>query len=182
MFSLAGYSWLLSVAFTKSLGDLSFVLYGWLVRFWIYSRGQAWVGRPRWRLWLTRELLTSGKINRWEPSQRPPFKHQNQVHLKTNKPQFPDAPCQSFNKTETQPCTLEDRLPKAMPNAQTPQNSLLDKGLCFKGTRSSSIHQNTGTRPSKQETCTRHWPNFTSRGKTSQLTGTKTFQPADRRP
>ena len=107
MLSLAGYSWLLSVAFTKSLGGLSSVLYGWLVRSWIYSRGQAWVGRPRWRLWLTRELLTSGKINRWKPSQRPPSQHQNQVHPKTIKPQCPDAPCQSFNKTETQHCTLK---------------------------------------------------------------------------
>ena len=61
-------------------------------------------------------------------------------------------------------------------------NTLLDPALSFRGTISSSIHQNTGTNPPNQETFTRHWSNPTQERETPQLKGTTTFPPAERRP
>ena len=61
------------------------------------------------------------------------------------------------------------------------RNTLLDTTLLFIVTRSSSIHQNTGTSPPNKETFTKHWSNLTHRGQTPQVKGTTILQAAERR-
>ena len=51
---------------------------------------------------------------------------------------------------------LAERLPKIIIRSQTPQNTPLDTVLPTRKTRSSLIHQNTGTSPLHQETYTTH--------------------------
>ena len=53
--------------------------------------------------------------------------------------------------TGTQPHALAERLPKIIIRSQTPQNTPLDMVLPNRKTRSSLIHQNTGTSPLHQE-------------------------------
>ena len=77
---------------------------------------------------------------------------------------------------------FSDRPPKAMPNPETPQNSLLDTVLAFREMRSSSTHQNTDKISPTQETITRYWSNPTQREQTPKLRGTTTFQSTERRP
>ena len=75
--------------------------------------------------------------------------------------------CQTTSKTETQPHPLAERLPKIIIRSQTPQNTPPDVDLPTRKTRSSLIHQNTGTSPLHQEAYT---------------TATTDLQPAKRRP
>uniref|UniRef100_A0A8C0DRL0 Calmodulin-lysine N-methyltransferase n=1 Tax=Balaenoptera musculus TaxID=9771 RepID=A0A8C0DRL0_BALMU len=56
----------------------------------------------------------------------------------------------------TQPHPLAERLPKIIVSSQTPQNTSSDAILPTRKTRSSLIHQNTGTSPLPQETYTTH--------------------------
>ena len=62
-----------------------------------------------------------------------------------------DTLCQTTRKTGTQPHPLVDRLPKIIIRSQTPQNTPPDMDLPTIKTRSSLIHQNTGTSPLNQE-------------------------------
>ena len=56
--------------------------------------------------------LAPWKINRQEPSQRPPSQHEGQATPKRQQAPELDAPHQSFSKTGAQPCYMADRLPK----------------------------------------------------------------------
>ena len=67
-----------------------------------------------------------------------------------------DTLCQTTSKTGTQPHVLAKKLPKIIISTQTPQNTLPDVDLPTRKTRSSLIHQNTGTSPLYQEACTTH--------------------------
>ena len=67
-----------------------------------------------------------------------------------------DTPCQTTSKTETQPHPLAERLPKIIISSETPQNTPPDMVLPTRKTRSSLIHQNTGTSPLHQEADTTH--------------------------
>ena len=56
----------------------------------------------------------------------------------------------------TTPPSIAERLPKFIIMSQTPQNTPLDMDLPARKTRSSLIHQNTGTSPLHQEANTTH--------------------------
>ena len=62
--------------------------------------------------------------------------------------------CQTTSKTGTQPHPLEERKPKIILRSQAPQIIPPDKVLPIRKTRSSLIHQNTGTSPLYQEAYT----------------------------
>ena len=62
-----------------------------------------------------------------------------------------DTLCQTTSKTATQPHPLEERLPKIIIRSQAPQNTPSDMVLPIRKTRSSLIHQNTGTSPSTRK-------------------------------
>ena len=82
-----------------------------------------------------------------------------------------DTACQTTNKTGTQPHPLAERLRKIIISSQTPQNTPPDTALPNRKTRSSPIHQNTGTSPLHQEAYTTHWTNLTHWGQTPKTTG-----------
>ena len=67
-----------------------------------------------------------------------------------------DTLCQTTSKTGKQPQPLAERLPKIILRSQTPQNTPTDVDLPTRKTRSSLIHQNTGTSPLYQEAYTTH--------------------------
>ena len=64
--------------------------------------------------------------------------------------------CQTTSKTRTQTHPLAERLPKIIIRPQTPQNTPPDVDMPTRKTRSSLIHQNTGTSPLHQEAYTTH--------------------------
>ena len=70
----------------------------------------------------------------------------------------------SFSKRRAQLWTLTDRLLKAIPKSQPPQNKLLDMALPSRETRLSSIHQNAGTSHPNKETFTWHLSNPIQQG------------------
>ena len=61
---------------------------------------------------------------------------------------------------------VTERLPKIIIRSQTPQNTPQDAVLPTRKTRSSLIHQNTGTSPLHQEAYTTHWTNLSRWGQT----------------
>ena len=67
-----------------------------------------------------------------------------------------DTLCQTTSKTGTLPHPLAERLPKIIIRSQTPQHTPPDVDLPTRKTRSSLIHQNTGTSPLHQEAYTTH--------------------------
>ena len=77
---------------------------------------------------------------------------------------------------------ISRRLPKIITRSQTPQNTPLGAVLHTRKTRSSLIHQNTGTSPLHQEAYTTHWTNLSHWGQTPKTTGTTNLEPAKRRP
>ena len=78
-----------------------------------------------------------------------------QLHSNQQAPVL-DTPCQTTSKTGIQPHPLAERLPKIIISPQTPQNTPPDSVLPTRKTRSSLIHQNTGTRPLHHEAYTTH--------------------------
>ena len=84
--------------------------------------------------------------------------------------------------TGTQLHPSAERLPKIIIRSQTPQNTLLGVVLPNRKTRSSLIHQNTGTSPLHQEAYTTHRTNLSHWGQTPKTTGTTNLQAAKRRP
>ena len=82
-----------------------------------------------------------------------------------------DSPRQTTSKTGTQTHPLPERLPKIIISSQTPQNTPPDAVLPTRKTRSSLIHQNTGTSPLHQEAYTTHWTNLTHWGQTPKKNG-----------
>ena len=114
--NLFGCSWILRFI---SLFVWGFVFCAvWPEKYWCYCK---WSDlNPRGsrfnsRLWTIRELLTAWSINKQESAQRPPCWPWDQVPPKSQQILVQDTPHTSFNKTGTQPCTLTNRLPKAIP-------------------------------------------------------------------
>ena len=76
-----------------------------------------------------------------------------------------DTLCQTTSKTGTQPHPLAERLPKIIIRSQTPQNTPPQVVLFTRKTRSSFIHQNTGTSSIHQEAYATHWTSLTTGGR-----------------
>ena len=76
-----------------------------------------------------------------------------------------DTLCQTTSKTGTQTHPLTESLPKIIISSQTPQNTPPDVDLPTRKTRSSLIHQNTGTSPLHQESYTTHRPTLATGGR-----------------
>ena len=89
-----------------------------------------------------------------------------------------DTLCQTTSKTGTQPHPLAERLPKIIIRPQTAQNTPPDVDLPTRKTRSSLIHQNSGTSPLHQEAYTTHWTNLSHLGETPKTRETTNLQPA----
>ena len=90
-------------------------------------------------------------------------------------------PMQTTSKSGTQPHPLAQRLPKIKIRPQTPLNRPPDVDLPTRKTRSSLIHQNTGTSPLHQEAYTTHWSNLNHWRQTPKTTEDTKLQPAKRR-
>ena len=93
-------------------------------------------------------------------SQRFPSQRQDSFPFNDQQAPVLDTQCQTTSKTGTQPHPLAERLPKIIIRSQTPQNTPLEVVLPTRKTRSSLIHQNTGTSPLHQEAYTTHWTNL----------------------
>ena len=91
-------------------------------------------------------------------------------------------PIQTTCKRGIQPHPLAEKLPKIIISSQAPQNTPPGAVLPTRTTRSSLIHQNTGTSPHHQEAYTTHGTNLTHWGQTPKNTGTTDLQAAKRRP
>ena len=115
-------------------------------------------------------------------SQRSPSQNQDPASLNDQQATVLDTLCQTTSKTGTQPNPLAERLPKIIIRPQTPQNTPADADVPTRKTRSSLIHQNTGTSPLHQEAYTTHSNKLSHRGQTPNTTGTTNLQPAKRRP
>ena len=76
--------------------------------------------------------------------------------LNNQQPTVLDTLCQTTSKTGIQPYALAERLPKIIIRSQTPPNTPPDAVWPTRKTRSSLIHQNTGTSPLHQEAYTTH--------------------------
>ena len=97
-------------------------------------------------------------------SQRYPSQHQDPAPLNDQQVTVLDTLCQT-SKTGTQPHPLAERLPKIIMRQQTPQNIPPDVDLPTRKTRSSLIHQNTGTSSLHQETYTTCWNTLPTGGR-----------------
>ena len=95
-------------------------------------------------------------ISNGENLQRSPSQRQDPAPLKNQQATVLDTLCQTTSKTGTKLHPLAQRLPKIIIRAQTPQNTAPDVDLPTRKTRSSLIHQNTGTSPLHQEDYTTH--------------------------
>ena len=80
------------------------------------------------------------------------------THSSTQRPEATvlDTLCQTTSKTGTRPHPLAERMPKIIIRSQTPENTPPDVVLSTRKTRSSLIHQNTGTNPLHQKIYTTH--------------------------
>ena len=95
-------------------------------------------------------------ISNSKSSQRSPSQHEDPAPLNDQQATVQDTLCQTTSKTGTQPHPLAERLPEIIISSQTPQNTPPDMVLPTRKTRSSLIHQNTGTSPLHQEAYTTH--------------------------
>ena len=132
--------------------------------------------------WSTRHLPVPCNIKRWKLSQRSPPQRLDPAPLNDQEATVLDTLCQTTSKTETQNHPSAERLPKFVISSQTPQNTPPDAVLPMRKTRSSLIHQNTGTSPHHQEAYTIHWTNLPHWGQTPEITGTTNLQPVKQRP
>ena len=96
-------------------------------------------------------IIPNGKNLQGSPSQ-----HQDPASFNDQQATMLDTLCQRTSKTGTQPHPLAERLPKIIIRLQTPQNTPPDVDLPTRSTRSSLIHQTTGTNPLHQEAYTTH--------------------------
>ena len=140
------------------------------------------VGQQSSEHWTIRDLPAPHNISWREFSQRSPSQHKDPAPLNEQQAIVLETPCQTTSKTETQTHPLAERLLQIIIRSQTPQNTPPDAVLPTGKTRSSLIHQNTGTSPLQQEAYTTHWNNLTHWGLTPKTTGTTNLQPAKRRP
>ena len=90
-------------------------------------------------------------ISNSESSHRDLYLKANLAPLKDKQATLLDTPCQTTSKRGTQPHPLAERLPKMIIRSQTPQNTPSDAVQPTRKTRSSIIHQNTGTIPSSRK-------------------------------
>ena len=86
-----------------------------------------------------------------------------------------DTLCQTTSRTGTQPHSRAERLPKVILSSQTVQNTPPDAVLHTRKTRSSLIHQNTGTGPLHQEAYINHWTNLSHWEQTPKQLELRTF-------
>ena len=140
------------------------------------------VGEPSLGHWSTRDLPAPRNIKRQKLSWRSPSQCYDPAPLNDQRATVLDTLCQTTSNTGTQPHPLAERLPKIIIRSQTPQNTPRDMVLPTRKTRSSFIHQNTGTSPLHQEAYTTHWTNLSHWGQTPKTMGTTNLQPAKRRP
>ena len=141
-----------------------------------------WGGRAKLRTLVHKRSPGSTYFQMAKISQRSPSQWQDPAPLNNQQATLLDTLCQTNSKTGTQPHPLAERLPKIIIRPQTPQNTPQVMNLPTRTTRSSLIHQNTGTSPLHQETYTTHWPNPSHWGQTPETTGTTNLQHAKRRP
>ena len=104
----------------------------------------------------TQETSQIHIISKTKNLQRSPSQRQDPAPLNDQQATVLDTLCQTTRKTGTQPHPLAERLPKIIIRTQTPQNTPPDVDLPTRKTRSSLIHQNTGTSPLHQEGYTIH--------------------------
>ena len=122
-------------------------------------------------------VITKSKI-----SQRSPSQHHDPASLNDQQATVLDTLCQIPSKKGTQSHPLAERLPKIIITSQTPQNTPPDVDVPTRKTRSSLIHQNTGTSPLHQEAYTTQWTNLSHWGQIRKTKGTTNLQPVKRRP
>ena len=153
--------------------------------FWCSSQASGlclWGGRAKVRTLVHKGSHSSTWYKTPKTSQRAPSQCQDPPPLNDQQATVLDTLCQTTSKTGTQPHPLAQRPPKIIIRPQTPQNTPSDVDLSTRKTRSSLIHQNTGTSPLHQEAYTTHWTNLSHWGQTPKTMGTKNLQPAKRRP
>ena len=109
------------------------------------------MGEPSSGHWSTRDLPAPHNIKWQKLSQRSPSQHKHPAPLNEQQAAVLDTPCQTTSKTGIQPHPLAERLPKIILSSQTSQNTPPDAVLPTRKTRSSLIHQNTGTSPLHQK-------------------------------
>ena len=157
----------------------------WRTGSWCSSQASGlchWGGRAKFRTLVHKRPPAPRIYQTVKISQRSPSQHQDPDPLNDQQATVQDTLCQTTTKTGTQPHPLAERLPKIVIRLQTPQNTPPDMDLSKRETRSSLIHQNTGTSPLHQEAYTTHWINLSHWGQTPKTTGTTNLQPAKRRP
>ena len=102
------------------------------------------------------DTSSSMKYQTTKISQRSPSQCQDPAPLNDQQATVQDTLSQTISNTGTQPNPLPQRLLKIIVRPQTPQNTPPDMDLPTRKTRSSLIHQNTGTSPLYQEAYTTH--------------------------
>ena len=152
---------------------------------WCFSQASGlglWGGRANFRKLVHKRPPSSTKYQTAKISQRSPSQHQDPASLNDQQATLLDTLCQTTSKTGKQPHPLAERQPKIIIRPQTPHYTPPDVDLSTRKTRSSLIHQNTGTSPLHQEAYTTHWINLSHWGQIAKTTGTTNLQPAKRRP
>ena len=139
------------------------------------------VGKPTSGHWSTTDLPAPCNTKRQKSLRDLHLNIKIQLHSTTSKLQC-WTPYPKNSKTGTQPHSLAERLPKIIIRPQTPQNTPPDVDVPHRKTRSSLIHQNTGTSSLHQEAYTTHWTNLSHWGQTPKTMGTTNLQPVKRRP
>ena len=157
----------------------------WRTGSWCSSQASGlchWSGRAKFRTLVHKRPPRSTYYQTVNISQTTPSPRQDRALLNDQQAIVLDTLCQTTSKTGTQPHPLAQRLPKIIIRPQTPQNTPPDIDLHNRKTRSSLIHQNTGTSPLHREAYTTHWTNLSHWGQTPKTTGTTNLQSAKRRP
>ena len=139
-------------------------------------------GRAKFRTLVHQRPPSSTWYQTAKISQRSPSQPQDPASLNDQQATVMDTLCQTTSKTGTQPHPLAERLLKIIIRPQTRQHTPTEVDLPTRKTRSSLIHQNTGTSPLHQEAYTTHWTNLSQWGQTPKTTVTTNLQPAKRRP
>ena len=153
------------------------------------SRLCLWGGRAKFRTLVHKRLVHWSKdlpAPRSVKQQKSPrdlhLNAKTQLHSTTSKLQCRTPYAKQLARQEEKPHPFAERLPKIIRRPQTPQNTPPGVDLPTRKTRSSLIHQNTGTSPIHQEAYTTHWTNLSHWGQIPKTTGTTNLQPAKRRP
>ena len=141
-----------------------------------------WGGRDNFRTLVHKRPPSTMEYQMAKISQRSPSQHQDPASLNEQQTRVLDTLCQTTSKTRTQPHPLAERLPNIIIRPQKPQNTLPDVDVPTRKTRSSLIHQNTGTSPLHQEAYATHWTNLSHWRQIPKTTETTNLQPAKRSP